>query len=339
MRIISLIFLLVSCGKDIELIPSFNKNSAFIINGGDNSISVLDLNKLTISEPIYIDNQGESFSHHIYISKDKTILSVANSGYDFSNGHTGIHAYNGKGKALLLNTSDAKITKEIEIPFSSNNVIITEDNKEIWTATHSHSGKVLVYDSKSGVLLNEIPVGADPSEIIFAKEGSLALVASSESSFLTVIHKSEKKVIKEIKVDPLPSNVWPGFDENSVFIENSNQKSLNIVDLNKLLVIDFIDFPFVPGHIVFNKLKNEIWVCAKSLNQIAIYTQNKGVWELKNKINTEEDPHHISFFNNFKTAIVANQKANSIQIIDCTSFNITKKFFTSKKPNGIAIWE
>ncbi len=339
MRIIALFFLLVSCGKDHELIPNFTKNSAFIINGGDNSISVLDLKNFTISEPIFIDNQGSSFSHHIYISKDKTILSIANSGYDFSNGHTGIHSYSGKGKAVILNSSDAKIIKEIEIPFASNNVIITADNKEIWTATYSHSGKVLVYDLKSGVLTNEIPVGADPSEIIFAKEGSLALLAASESSFLTVIGKSEKKILKEIKIDPLPSNVWPGFDENSVFVENSNKKSLNIVDLNKLLVVDFIDFPFIPGHIVFNKPKNEIWVCAKNLNQIAIYTKNKEAWEIKNTISTEEDPHHISFFNNFQTAIVANQKANSVEIIDCTSFKITKKFFTGKKPNGIAIWE
>jgi len=124
-----------------------------------------------------------------------------------------------------------------------------------------------------------------------------------------------------------------------VFVENSNRKSLNIIDLNKLLVVDFIDFPFTPGHIVFNKLKNEIWVCAKNLNQIAIYSKNKEAWEIKNTISTEEDPHHISFFNNYQSAIVVNQKANSAQIIDCTNFNITKKLITGSKPNGIAIWE
>jgi YVTN family beta-propeller protein len=51
------------------------------------------------------------------------------------------------------------------------------------------------------------------------------------------------------------------------------------------------------------------------------------------------DPHQIGFLKDGKTALIVNQKGNSVQVVDVSSKKIIKKLNVGLKPNGIAIWE
>jgi YVTN family beta-propeller protein len=180
-------------------------------------------------------------------------------------------------------------------------------------------------------------VGSDPSELILAKNGEYAILAAEESSFVTIINTKTYKIVKQIKVDPNPTNVWLGYDQNTVFVENANLKSLNIIDLNSLSVVEYLDFDFTPGYSAFNSKTMEIWVCEKNGKSINIFEKENGKWKKKQSIETELDPHQIIFIENFEKALVINQKSNSLQIINVQSNKIIKKIFTGLKPNGIAI--
>jgi YVTN family beta-propeller protein len=340
MRYILFLFLLTSCSKKNSDISdlSFEKNSAFVINGGDNSISVIDTKSFEEKGRYYFKNGGNSFGHHIYLSKDYSKLSVAFPEYDFSNGHSGLHGASVKGNVGILDLIK-KSEKVFPVSFANHNAVFSNDGKEIWTGLVSHAGKVKVFDANTFALIKEIAVGPDPSEIIFAKNGELALVACGETSFLTVIDAKKKEIIREMKVDPFPTNVWPGWNQSIVFVENSNAKSLNIVDLDNFKVIDFIDFDFVPGFAVFNAKANELWVCAPKSNKVYVYQKNQTEWIQKIEIPTDVDPHQIGFLKDGKTALIVNQKGNSVQVVDVSSKKIIKKLNVGLKPNGIAIWE
>jgi YVTN family beta-propeller protein len=333
------IFALSSCSKnDIESSDFFEKGSAFIVNGGENSISVIDLQSFEEKNRFYYKAAGNTFAHHIYFSKDFTKLSVAFPEYDFSNGHSGLHVNNPRGFVGILNLKD-QAEKYIPLTFANHNAVFSNDLTEIWTGLVSHSGKIQVFDAESLVSKKEIAVGPDPSEVIFAKNGEFAVVAAGESSFLTVIDTKKKEVIKEIKVDPFPTNVWPGWNPSTVFVENANAKSLNIVDLDNFKVSDFIDFDFVPGFTIFNTISNELWVCAPKIDKIMVFQKIQNEWIKKNEILTDTEPHQIGFLKDGKRAFLVNQKGNSVQIIDVTSKKVINKINVGLKPNGIAIWE
>ena len=339
MRYVFLLFFLVSCSsKDPEASVSFEKNSVFIVNGGDNSISVLDSYSFAEKGRFYFKNAGNTFAHHIYFSKDFSKISVAFPGYDFSKGHNGLHGLNIPGNIGIINTADKK---ELVFPvlFANHNAVYSENQKEIWTSLVSHSGKIQIFDSDTFESIMEIAVGSDPTEVIFAKNGELALVACGETSFLTVIDTKSKAVIKEVKIDPFPTNVWPGWSPEIVFVENANAKSINIVDLNAFKVIDFIDFDFVPGFSVFNNISNELWICAPKINKVMVYQKSGSEWLKKSEILTDSEPHQIGFLKSGKTAIVVNQNGNSAQVINVETKLVTKKINVGLKPNGIAIWE
>ena len=329
-----------SCRKSvIDATVSINQGTALVINGGENSISLIDIKTLADKGKIYLKNPGNTFAHHIYFAKDFSKISIALPEFDFSNSHDLLHITKVLGHIMVLKTSDVSVSSKFPVSFANHNAIFSIDNKEIWTSLVSHSGKIQVFDANSQELIKEIPVGPDPSEVIFAKNGELALVACGETSFLTVIDTKSKSIIKELKIDPFPTNVWPGWADDIVFVENSNKKSLNIADLTQMKVIDYIDFSFSPGFSIFNKVTNELWICGKGANLVHVFEKKDGVWKEKSTIKTEDDPHQIAFINNSKKAIVVNQKSNSAQIFDTESKTELKKINTGLKPNGIAVWE
>jgi DNA-binding beta-propeller fold protein YncE len=329
-----------SCKKSVvDATVSINQGTALVINGGENSISLIDIKTLADKGKIYLKNPGNTFAHHIYFTKDFSKISIALPEFDFSNSHDLLHNTKVLGHIMVLKTSDVSVSSKFPVSFANHNAIFSIDNKEIWTSLVSHSGKIQVFDANSQELIKEIPVGPDPSEVIFAKNGELALVACGETSFLTIIDTKSKSIIKELKIDPFPTNVWPGWADDIVFVENSNNKSLNIIDLNKFKVVDFIDFSFKPGFSIFNKSSNELWICSKGQNQVFVYEKKEGSWRLKNTILTENDPHQIAFINSNTQAIVINQLSNSAQVFDVVSKKEIKKLNTGLKPNGIAVWE
>ncbi|MCF8325387.1 MAG: hypothetical protein K9I84_10545 [Leadbetterella sp.] len=339
MKYIFLLLFLFSCSKKDTVTPLlFEKGSAFVINGGENSISVIDTESFEEKGRFYFKNTGNSFGHHIYFSNDFSKLSIAFPEYDFSNGHGGLHGASVKGNIGILNLSN-KSEKFIPLRFANHNAIFSPDQKEIWTSLVSHSGKVQIFDAVNFKSLKEISVGPDPTELIFAKNGDLAVVACGETSFLTVIDAKSKEIIKEIKVDPFPTNVWPGWNQATVFVENSNGKYLNIVNLDDFKVIDLIDFDFIPGFVAYNSFSSELWVCAPKANKVFVYKKIQTEWMKKSEILADNDPHQIGFLKDGKTALIINQKGNSVQVVDVLSKAEKKKINVGLKPNGIAIWE
>jgi YVTN family beta-propeller protein len=339
MKYLFLLLCLVSCSKKDPILPLiFEQGSAFVINGGENSISIIDTESFEEKARYFFKKAGNTFGHHIYFSKDFSKLSIAFPEYDFSNGHGGLHGASVNGNIGILNLSD-QTEKIIPLNFANHNAIFSPDQIEIWTSLVSHSGKVQVFDAVNFNSIKEISVGPDPTELIFAKNGNLAVVACGETSFLTVIDAKSKTIIKEIKVDPFPTNVWPGWNQATVFVENSNAKSINIVNLDDFKVIDFIDFEFIPGFTVYNSSSNELWVCAPKANKVYVYQKIQTEWVKKSEILTDNDPHQISFLKDGGTAFIVNQTGNSVQVVDVSSKSIKKKINVGLKPNGIAIWD
>jgi DNA-binding beta-propeller fold protein YncE len=330
-----LVLSLVACKKQ-SISTSQNFNKAYVVSGGDKSISVVNLDTQEIANKFDLQTSSDRFPHHVYLSPDKKYLAIANPAYDFSNGHSALHGMTMPGGIIKLDASTGKKIHDIELPMVNHNVTFSPDGSEMWSAKMSHSGKVLVYNTSSGQLKTEITVDADPSEVIFSTDGKYALVTCGESTFLNVIDAQSKELLKQIKVDNYPANVWPGY-ENVVLVSNMQRKSVNFVDLEKFAVTDFVDFEFMPGYVAYNSLLKELWVCNSMMNAVNIFKKVNGKWTQTAMIKSEGDPHMVKFFDNEKRALLINQKANTLKFINCESKEVEKEVTVGAKPNGIAV--
>ncbi|SOE24160.1 40-residue YVTN family beta-propeller repeat-containing protein [Spirosomataceae bacterium TFI 002] len=332
---LSLLIGVVACKKQ-PIATNLNFDKAYVVNGGDRTISVINLEKQEVAESFELKTSNDRFPHHVYLSPDNQFLAVANPAYDFSKGHTALHGMTIPGGILKLDAKTGKAIHDIQIPMVNHNVAFSPDGSEMWTAKMSHSGKVMVYDRASGELKTEITVDADPSEVIFSKDGKYALVTCGESTFLNVIDVQSKELLKQIKVDNYPANVWPGYD-NVVLVSNMQRKSVNFVDLEKFAVTDFLDLNFMPGNVAYNALLNELWVCNSMMNSVNIFKKVDGKWAQTAMVKSEGDPHMVKFFDNDKRALLINQGANTLKFINCETKEVEKEIAVGEKPNGIAV--
>ncbi|CAH0995342.1 hypothetical protein EMA8858_01463 [Emticicia aquatica] len=311
---------------------------AYIVNGGSNDISIINLNELSVNKIIQLTDVGR-FPHHISISPDGKKLAVAIPEYDFILGHAALHnATDKKGGISIIDAQTGSTLLKIALPNVNFNAAFSPDGKEIWSATSTHSGEMYVFDTQTGILKNKIALGADPSEVVFSKDGLNSYVALGESSFVYVINAVSKEIVNTIKVDQFPTNVWAGND-GKIYVENKIAKSINIIDTKAFLATEYIDVNFLPGKVVYNQLMNELWICQANENFVAYFERKNNVWSLKGNIETGNDAHSISFSKDEKKAFIVNQKANSVSVIDVLNHSKIKDIIVGSQPNGIVLKE
>ncbi len=335
----SLILLLFSC-KPKEEIKTENIDfpAAYVVNGGSNTVSIIDLNERVVKKIIQLTDLGR-FPHHIQLSPDRAKLSVALPEFDFTQSHDLLHqATDKKGGIAVIDALNGKNLLKIPLEKVNFNAVFSPDNTEIWTASANHSGEMYVYDANTGVLKATIPLGADPSEVVFTKNGNYAIVALGESSFIVAVNTALKKVEKFIKVDQVPTNVW-AVSDGKIYVENKNLKTINIVDPETLNFYEYLDLDFKPGQMAYNKILNELWVCQAGDNKVAYFERKSDKWVLKSTIVTNDDAHAITFSKDEKIAYVVNQKGNTVSVINAAAHEKTTDIPVGLNPNGIVLRE
>lgn len=310
----------------------------YVVNGASNNISIIDLNELSVKNIIQMTELGR-FPHHINLSADGKKLAVALPEFDFILGHAALHnATDKKGGVAVIDAQNGNTLLKIAVPSVNFNAVFSPDGSEIWSASATHSGEMFVYDANNGTLKSQVTLGADPSEVVFSKDGKYVFVALGESSFVYVINSQTKAIVKTIKVDAFPTNVWAGIDDK-IYVENKVARTINIIDTKTLTVVDYLDVAFTPGQIAYNQTLNELWVCQAGENKVAYFERKNNLWSLKGTIITGNDAHAITFTNDMKRAFVVNQKDNTVSIIDALNHTKTKDISVGSQPNGIVLKE
>ena len=334
-----LYLILVSCGKNFTSTHGRTRFlAAYVVNGGSNSISMIDLRTLKVKKTIQLPIK-DRFPHHISLSPDKKNILVAIPEFDFNQSHDLLHqATDKKGGVFALNAQTGKALLNLSLPKPNYNAVFSNDNTEIWSAAATHAGQMHVFDANTGEQKAIFSLGADPTEIVFSKNGDYAFVALEESSFILAIDTRLKQIKKYIKVDPFPTNIWAGNDGN-IYVENKNLKTVSIVNETSLETYEFIDLKFKPGQVAFNKLLNELWICQTGEDKVACFERKNNTWVMKSTIITGQDACAITFSGDEKMAYVVNRKENTLSVVDAMKHQKLTDISVDESPNGIVLWE
>ena len=335
------VLLFFSCKKRVvESIKPVEADypKAYVVNGGSNTISILNLQELSEKKIIQLTDV-DRFPHHINLSPDGKKFAIAIPEFDFTLGHVFLHNASGKkGGIAIINAQTGTSLLKIALPNANFNAVFSPDGTEIWSATSTHSGEMYVFNANTGVQKAKIALGSDPSEVVFSKDGQYAFVALGESSFVYVLKVDTKEIIKTIKVDAFPTNVWAGND-GKIYVENKVALSINIIDTKNLTATEFIDVNFRPGQTAYNQIFNELWVCQAGENKVAYFERKNNIWALKGNIIAGDDAHSVTFSKDEKIAYIINQVGNTVSVIDVAKHSKTKDINVGKQPNGIVLKE
>ncbi|MES2431670.1 MAG: YncE family protein [Bacteroidota bacterium] len=338
-----MILLITSCKKNHEvneIEKNINYPAAYIVNGEDASISVIQLSTNYLTETInLVDHTGTHsimWPHHVFHHKniDMHHLAIGVPGMDLSLGHTGGMPGHG-GQFAIMDAVKGTISKIVTLPLMNHNAIYTPDGLEIWTSQMDMDGKVLVYDANTFVLKNTINVGMDPAEVTFSADGTKAYVCNGGDNSVTIINPSTKAIITTVSVGANPVGAWPS-SIGKMFVDNEDGLSISVLDVATDAVVSTIHLGYKPGYAAYNSTTGELWVSNSTDGKVAYYLDmGSNIWMKHGEFVTGADAHAIAFYGNY--AYVTNQGANTVSIINLTTHAKIKDVLVGKKPNGIAI--
>jgi YVTN family beta-propeller protein len=331
---VSIIMITVACKKN-ETPLNINYPAAYVVNGEDASISVINLSKNEVTETIELMGTGSDmimWPHHIYNHENHLAIGVP--GMDLSAGHTG-GMMGMMGRVLIVDAVKGLILKDIETPMMNHNAIYSPDGTEIWTSQMDDAGTVLVYDANTYSLKNTITVGDDPAEVTFSADGSKAYVCNGGSNTVTVINPTTKSVITTLAVGLDPVGAWTS-SIGKMFIDNEAGNSISIIDVATNAVVGTVTLGFMPGYAAYHTATGELWVTDPDNGKVAYFLDmGSNNWMKHGEFTTGAGAHAIAF--NANTAYVTNQMANTVSVINVTSHTVSKTINVGKKPNGIVI--
>jgi YVTN family beta-propeller protein len=308
-------------------------NAAFVVNGGGNSISVIDLSNNEVKRTLSFTNI--TYPHHLALNSSKGQIAIGVPGMDLSGGHSGgMHAMG--GKIVIVDAKTGNELKRIELPMANHNAAFSPDGSEIWTSQMDTMGTVLIYDASTYILKKTINVGMMPAEVTFSFDGKKAFVANGGSDNVTVIDVVTKAVVKTITVGAEPVGAWTA-SNNKMYVDNEMGKSISIIDVGTLAVEETISLGFMPGIAAYNANMTQLWVSDPDGGKVHVYEKMGGMYMEMGNVITGAGAHAIAFNKDGMIAYVTNQMVGTVSVIDVMNKTKTKDITVGNKPNGILL--
>lgn len=306
-------------------------DALFVVNGGDDTISVIDTERNEVASTISLQNAR--YPHHISLSADRSRLALAVPGMDLSGGHGG-HGmgHTMPGIVMLLDAQTGATVKARELPAMNHNAAFAPDGLSIWTTQMAEPGAVLALDVGTLEDKGTVAVGDGPAEVTFSNDGKYAFVANGASATVTVIDVATKAVAKTIPVGAGPVGAWQA--KNGVaYVDNEEAKTLTAIDTSTLEVTLTYDLGFTPAYVALAP-DGMLWVTDTDSGKVVLNMPDMDM--VHGEIETGAGAHAIAFAGD-STGYITNQTAGTVSVVDVATSKVVKTITVGKKPNGM-VW-
>jgi YVTN family beta-propeller protein len=304
-------------------------DAVYVVNGGDNSISVINAQTDSVTGVVLLD--GAMYPHHIYLSPDRSKLSISMPGMDFSEGHHGGMA-GMKGAVVLLDALSGQLVLARTTASMNHNAIFSPDGNEIWTSGMTDSGMVYVMNSITLGLVDSMRAGNSPQEVSFDKGGRYAFVCNGVSNSVSVFNRMTRAHIKDIAVDSDPVGAWMG-DNGMMYVDNEESKTICAIDTASLSVHHRYTLGFTPGMVATGP-GSSLWITDSENGKVII---NMADTDMKmGEITAGAGAHGIVFSADKTKFYITNQSAKTVSVINVSTELVLRTIPVGSKPNGLA---
>ncbi len=142
-----------------------------------------------------------------------------------------------------LYTIDLKTKKTIDIvklPAEAFTCKLTNNRSELYITCWG-GGKLLIYNTQSKKITDEILVGSNPNDLCISKNGTYLFVANANDNSVSIINSKTKKVIETLNAALYPNApngsttnaVTLSSDEKTLYIANADNNCLSVFDISK----------------------------------------------------------------------------------------------------------
>ena len=224
----------------------------------------------------------------------------------------------------IISPQTGRAVKTISLSSTPADIVVTDDGSYILAACIS-SNKVAVIGTSTNSIIKEIDVGRMPTSLLVAKGLNIAYVANTMSSTISVIDLTSMSVSHEIKVTGMPTNLAISEDLETLFYSDSitgKIYKISLLDPNNIK-------PVAQANNIskIGQIGKHLFVLSRTDNSLAVYdlsTESSAVLKPVKIIKTDTKPVDFKFSKNRNKLYVLAAGANTINIIDVSTLEISK---------------
>ena len=207
----------------------FSADEKFLYASGGNDNWILkyavNKNKLTLIDSIVLGNKWP-----VHISPaGLDIDDAANLLYVVTKDNNSLYTFDLKTKQII---------DTLKLPAEAYTCKLSNNKLELYITCWG-GGKLLIYNTQSKRITDEILVGSNPNDFCISKNGNYLFVANSNDNSVSIINSKTKKVIETLNAALYPNApngsttnaVALSSDEKTLFIANADNNCLAVFDV------------------------------------------------------------------------------------------------------------
>ncbi|HEY0055816.1 MAG TPA: bifunctional YncE family protein/alkaline phosphatase family protein [Pedobacter sp.] len=240
----------ISIGKSWYGIKFSDDNDKLYVSGGNDNIILT------------FDVKTKSFGDHdtIRLGAAWPTEKISPAGIDVNTKTNRLYTVTKEDSSLyVVDLISKKTVQKVKLTHEAYACVLSPDKSELYISLWG-GDKLLVYDIKKQAIVSQIATQSHPNEILTTKSGQYIFVANANDNSVSIISRSQRKVIETISASLFPTKLTGSTtnglalssDEKILYIANADNNCLaifNVSNPGKSISMGFIPTGWYPTNV------------------------------------------------------------------------------------------
>jgi PQQ-dependent catabolism-associated beta-propeller protein len=297
--------------------------TAYVSNEKDNTLSVIDLNKMETVETIEVGMRPRGLA----LSHDNKLLYICASDSD---------------TVQVMDLATRQIIKQLPSGADPEQFALHPNNKWLYISNEDDA-LVTVVDVDKEEVLAQIDVGVEPEGMSVSPDGKWAVNTSETTNMLHWIDTATNELVDNTLVDQRPRHVEFTKDSKVLWASSEIGGTVSVVDVESRQIVKTLDFKIKGIHpdkvqpvgIKLSADGKYAFVALGPANHIAVVDAK--THEVLDYLLVGKRVWHMAFNPDESLLLTTNGVSGDVSVIDVAKLKVTKSIKVGRYPWGVVV--
>lgn len=297
--------------------------TAYVSNEKDNSISVIDMNTLEVTDTLDVGMRPRG----ILLSSDNSKLFICASDSD---------------TVQILDLATRRIVQELPSGADPEQFALHPNDRTLYISNEDDA-LVTVVDVPTAEVLAQIDVGVEPEGMAVSPDGKWAVNTSETTNMLHWIDTTTNELVDNTLVDQRPRHVEFSHDSKTLWASAEIGGTVTVLDVDSRAVKKVLTFEIKGIHpdrvqpvgVRLSRDGQYAFVALGPANHIAVVDANS--FEVLDYLLVGRRVWHMAFNNDESLLLTTNGVSGDVSVIDVADLKVLKSIKVGRFPWGVVV--
>jgi PQQ-dependent catabolism-associated beta-propeller protein len=303
--------------------PSALAYTAFVTNEKDNSVSVIDTEKMEVIKTFKVGMRPRG----VILSKDAKWLIVCTSDENL------IQVYDTKTYELVKTLPSGPDPELLTLAPSGNPLYVANEDDNL----------VTVIDINTGKVITDIPVGVEPEGMGMSPDGKVLVNTSETTNMAHFIDTETKKTFDNVLVDARPRVAMFNAAATQLWVSSEVGGTVTVINPKDRKIIGKVNFE-IPGitrqaiqpvGVRISPDDKLAFVALGPANRVAVI--DTATFKVLKYLLVGQRVWQMAFTPDYKYLLTTNGASNDVSFIDVAELKVVKSVRVGRYPWGVVV--